>query len=311
MRVNVDKVLERDQKLSELDDALRAEFETSAAKLKRKYWWKNCKVLIMDHPSMRILSSCCTMSDIVDEGITLVEDINKCREPIPSLEAIYLLSPVEKVYSLDGPQTFHNCFSHYRSLEKKKQMEMLAEQIATLGQDLTTASPQANIKDLSQILKKMPEYQKELNKYSKHLNLAEHCMRHFKGTVEKLCSVEQVGLWTESGSWTEPGERGLRPAGSLEPGPAPPCSTGSAEEGHGARVTSGPPRAGSGPGEKNFSAPPARADRLNRADETGAGGSWGSRASGSLPDRRAPDRLNRADERGGGEAGEAGPQAPF
>uniref|UniRef100_A0A674K361 V-SNARE coiled-coil homology domain-containing protein n=1 Tax=Terrapene triunguis TaxID=2587831 RepID=A0A674K361_9SAUR len=32
MTVNVDKVLERDQKLSELDD------------LKRKYWWKNYKV---------------------------------------------------------------------------------------------------------------------------------------------------------------------------------------------------------------------------------------------------------------------------
>lgn len=52
MRVNVDKVLERDQKLSELDDradALQAgasQFETSAAKLKRKYWWKNCKVIM-------------------------------------------------------------------------------------------------------------------------------------------------------------------------------------------------------------------------------------------------------------------------
>lgn len=52
MRVNVDKVLERDQKLSELDDradALQAgasQFETSAAKLKRKYWWKNCKVML-------------------------------------------------------------------------------------------------------------------------------------------------------------------------------------------------------------------------------------------------------------------------
>ncbi|XP_042371913.1 vesicle-associated membrane protein 2-like, partial [Plectropomus leopardus] len=49
MRVNVDKVLERDQKLSELDDradALQAgasQFESSAAKLKNKYWWKNCK----------------------------------------------------------------------------------------------------------------------------------------------------------------------------------------------------------------------------------------------------------------------------
>ncbi|OPJ69344.1 vesicle-associated membrane protein 1 isoform A [Patagioenas fasciata monilis] len=53
MRVNVDKVLQRDQKLSELDDradALQAgasQFESSAAKLKRKYWWKNCKMMIM------------------------------------------------------------------------------------------------------------------------------------------------------------------------------------------------------------------------------------------------------------------------
>ncbi|XP_016311879.1 vesicle-associated membrane protein 2-like [Sinocyclocheilus anshuiensis] len=53
MRVNVDKVLERDQKLSELDDradALQAgasQFESSAAKLKNKYWWKNIKMMIM------------------------------------------------------------------------------------------------------------------------------------------------------------------------------------------------------------------------------------------------------------------------
>uniref|UniRef100_A0A8C5MFP2 V-SNARE coiled-coil homology domain-containing protein n=1 Tax=Leptobrachium leishanense TaxID=445787 RepID=A0A8C5MFP2_9ANUR len=53
MRVNVDKVLERDQKLSELDDradALQAgasQFETSAGKLKRKYFWKNAKMMII------------------------------------------------------------------------------------------------------------------------------------------------------------------------------------------------------------------------------------------------------------------------
>ncbi|XP_039353422.1 syntaxin-binding protein 1-like [Mauremys reevesii] len=270
------------------------------------------KVLIMDHPSTRILSSCCKMSDIVDEGITPVEDIDKCREPIPSLEAIYLLSPVEKsvqalisdfqgtptfnykaahvffispcpeplvkklrksrvtkaiktlkeinvaflpyesqVYSLDRPQTFHIWFNPYRALEKNKEQEMLAEQIAMLCETLeeypairyrkelwclwgggsipcsigqgtpylqgsawlqSDPSPccrkvtellhtfseskrlttdKANIKDLSQMLKKMPEYLKELNKYSTHLNLAEHCMRHFKGSVENLCSVEQ------------------------------------------------------------------------------------------------------------------------
>ncbi|KAK9880663.1 hypothetical protein WA026_011900 [Henosepilachna vigintioctopunctata] len=53
MRVNVEKVLERDQKLSELDsraDALQEggkRFEQQAQKLKRKYWWKNLKMMII------------------------------------------------------------------------------------------------------------------------------------------------------------------------------------------------------------------------------------------------------------------------
>ncbi|VEN58263.1 unnamed protein product [Callosobruchus maculatus] len=53
MRVNVEKVLERDQKLSELDSRAEAlqeggkRFEQQAQKLKRKYWWKNIKMMII------------------------------------------------------------------------------------------------------------------------------------------------------------------------------------------------------------------------------------------------------------------------
>ncbi|XP_076037873.1 neuronal Synaptobrevin isoform X3 [Oratosquilla oratoria] len=53
MRTNIEKVLERDSKLLELDDRADAlqqgasQFEQQAGKLKRKMWWKNIKMMII------------------------------------------------------------------------------------------------------------------------------------------------------------------------------------------------------------------------------------------------------------------------
>ncbi|KPP76279.1 hypothetical protein Z043_104383 [Scleropages formosus] len=54
------------------------------------------QILILDHFTTKLLSSCCKMPDLMSEGITIVEDLFKKREPVLEMKAIYFMSPTEK-----------------------------------------------------------------------------------------------------------------------------------------------------------------------------------------------------------------------
>ncbi|CAG8563814.1 2015_t:CDS:10 [Ambispora gerdemannii] len=51
------------------------------------------KVVVVDVATQKILWSACKMYDILEENVTLVENLEKQRQPYPTLEAVYIISP--------------------------------------------------------------------------------------------------------------------------------------------------------------------------------------------------------------------------
>ncbi|KAH0913748.1 LOW QUALITY PROTEIN: hypothetical protein HID58_037069 [Brassica napus] len=54
---------------------------------------KAWKILIMDRVTVKVMSKSCKMADITDQGISLVEELFKRREPMPGMDAIYFIQP--------------------------------------------------------------------------------------------------------------------------------------------------------------------------------------------------------------------------
>ncbi|KAJ3341868.1 vacuolar sorting protein VPS33/slp1, partial [Gonapodya sp. JEL0774] len=54
------------------------------------------KLLVTDPKSLRILTSCAKMYDVLEENVTLIENIERKRQPYPDLDAIYFLSPTDQ-----------------------------------------------------------------------------------------------------------------------------------------------------------------------------------------------------------------------
>ncbi|CAG8441868.1 14334_t:CDS:10 [Dentiscutata heterogama] len=56
------------------------------------------KVVVVDEPARRIIESACKMYDILEEKVTLVEDLEKTRQSYP-LEAVYIITPSQESVS--------------------------------------------------------------------------------------------------------------------------------------------------------------------------------------------------------------------
>eukprot|EP00923_Selenidium_pygospionis_P060283 GHVN01106094.1.p1 GENE.GHVN01106094.1~~GHVN01106094.1.p1 ORF type:complete len:666 (-),score=125.30 GHVN01106094.1:189-2186(-) len=49
--------------------------------------------MVVDANTLHIISACCNVYDVLDEGVTVVEMIHKKRQALPKLDAVYFISP--------------------------------------------------------------------------------------------------------------------------------------------------------------------------------------------------------------------------
>jgi len=51
------------------------------------------KVMVVDEHAMQVISSACKVSDLLVKNVTIIENLSKKRQPFPTMDAIYFVSP--------------------------------------------------------------------------------------------------------------------------------------------------------------------------------------------------------------------------
>ncbi len=75
-----------------MNDVIRATVQQHNKQPNKLEW----RVLVVDNQSMKMVSACTKMHELSAEGITIVETVEKRREPMPAMEAIYLITPTQE-----------------------------------------------------------------------------------------------------------------------------------------------------------------------------------------------------------------------
>lgn len=57
---------------------------------------KAWKVMIIDQNTVAVISAACKTSDLKTRNISLIESLEKARQPFPQMAGIYFISPIEE-----------------------------------------------------------------------------------------------------------------------------------------------------------------------------------------------------------------------
>lgn len=73
------------------------------------------KVMIVDEHALQVISSACKVSDLLTKNVTIIENLGKKRQPFPTLDAIYFVTPtadsIDKIiedYNVPNKPTYGN-----------------------------------------------------------------------------------------------------------------------------------------------------------------------------------------------------------